>query len=131
MVPLGSVATFRDITGPYRVPRYNLYPAAEIQGDTAPGYSVGLRHSPTMEKLATQRLPAGFGYEWTELAYQQKLAGNTAMLVFGASRAVRLPGAGGAIRELDAAALHHPDRADVPAGGDQRRCCCAAWTTTS
>src|SRR5262249_8335619 len=41
MVPIGSVATFRDITGPYRVPRYNLYPAAELQGNTLPGYSTG------------------------------------------------------------------------------------------
>ena len=41
MVPLGSVAQFRDITGPYRVPRYNLYPAAEVQGSTLPGYSTG------------------------------------------------------------------------------------------
>ena len=41
MVPLGSVATFRDITGPYRVPRYNLYPAAEVQGATLPGFSTG------------------------------------------------------------------------------------------
>src|SRR5262249_5367850 len=38
MVPIGSVASFRDVTGPYRVPRYNLYPASEIQGNTAPGF---------------------------------------------------------------------------------------------
>jgi HAE1 family hydrophobic/amphiphilic exporter-1 len=84
MVPLGSVTAFRDITGPYRVPRYNLYPAAELQGNTAPGYSAGYGLA-KMEELAAQRLPDGFGYEWTELAYQQKLAGNTGLLVFGAS----------------------------------------------
>ncbi|HVM83146.1 MAG TPA: multidrug efflux RND transporter permease subunit [Candidatus Binatia bacterium] len=84
MVPLGSVASFEDITGPYRVPRYNLYPAAELQGNTTPGYSTGYGLA-KMEELAEQRLPDGFGFEWTELAYQQKLAGNTGLLVFGAS----------------------------------------------
>jgi HAE1 family hydrophobic/amphiphilic exporter-1 len=84
MVPLGSVASFRDITGPYRVPRYDLYPAAELQGNTAPGYSAGYGIA-KMEELASQHLPDGFGFEWTELAYQQKLAGNTGLLVFGAS----------------------------------------------
>jgi len=83
-VPLGSFTTVRDISGPYRVPRYNLYPAAELQGNTAPGYSAGYGIA-KMEELASQRLPDGFGYEWTELAYQQKLAGNTGLLVFGAS----------------------------------------------
>jgi HAE1 family hydrophobic/amphiphilic exporter-1 len=84
MVPLGAVAAFRDMTGPYRVPRYNLYPAAELQGNTAPGYSAGYGLA-AMEKLAAERLPEGFGFEWTELAFQQKEAGNTAILVFGAS----------------------------------------------
>jgi multidrug efflux pump subunit AcrB len=84
MVPLGSVATFRDITGPYRVPRYNLYPAAEIQGATLPGYSTGYAIA-EMERLANATLPDGFGYEWTELALQEKLAGNTGLLIFIAS----------------------------------------------
>lgn len=84
MVPLGSVASFRDITGPYRVPRYNSFPAAELQGNTAPGYSAGYGLD-TMEQLAAQRLPDGFGFEWTELAFQQKQAGSTAILVFGAA----------------------------------------------
>ena len=84
MVPIGSVATFRDITGPYRVPRYNLYPAAELQGNTLPGYSTGYALA-AMEKLAAEHLPDGFGFEWTELAYQEKLVGNTGILVFAAS----------------------------------------------
>ena len=84
MVPLGSVATFRDITGPYRVPRYNLYPAAEVQGATLPGYSTGHAIA-EMERLAAEILPDGFGYEWTELALQEKLAGNTGLLIFIAS----------------------------------------------
>jgi len=81
MVPLGSVATFQDRTGPYRVVRYNLAPAVEVDGDTAPGYSTGASLT-TMEKLAAETLPRGFTYEWTEIAYQQRVAGNTAGLVF-------------------------------------------------
>jgi HAE1 family hydrophobic/amphiphilic exporter-1 len=84
MVPIGSVTALRDITGPYRVPRYNLYPSAEVQGTTLPGYSTGYALA-TMERLAAERLPDGFGFEWTELAYQQKLAGNTILLIFAAS----------------------------------------------
>ncbi len=84
MVPIGAVTQFRDITGPYRVPRYNLYPAAELQGNTLPGYSTGYAIA-ALEKLAAERLPDGFGYEWTELAYQEKLAGNNGLLVFAGS----------------------------------------------
>ena len=83
MVPIGSVTNFRNETGPYRVVRYNLYPAAEVQGDTKPGYSSG-QALDDMEKIAA-KLPTGFGYDWTELAYQQKQAGNTATIVFGAA----------------------------------------------
>ncbi|EPY01339.1 efflux RND transporter permease subunit [Magnetospirillum fulvum] len=84
MVPLGAVASFRTDTGPYRVPRYNLFPAAEIQGVAAPGYSSGYALE-QMKKLANERLPPGFGFEWTELALQELLAGNNGLLVFAAS----------------------------------------------
>jgi multidrug efflux pump subunit AcrB len=81
MVPLGSVATFKDKTGPYRVVRYNLFPAVELDGDTAPGFSSG--HSLTvMEKLAGETLAPGYSTEWTGIAYQQKEAGSTAGIVF-------------------------------------------------
>ena len=83
MVPIGSVATFEDKTGPYRVTRYNLYPAVEVDGDTAPGFSTGQSIS-TMEKLSSS-LPAGFATEWTDIAFQQKAAGNIAILIFGLS----------------------------------------------
>jgi HAE1 family hydrophobic/amphiphilic exporter-1 len=82
MVPLGAVATVRDDSGPYRVVRYNLYPAAELQGDTKPGYSSGQALA-AVEKLASARLPRGFGWEWTELAFQEKVAGNTGPIAFG------------------------------------------------
>ena len=82
MVPIGTVSTFQDKTGPYRVVRYNLLPAVEIDGDTMPGYSSGQSLS-VMEKLATDTLPSGYGHEWTNVAYQQVTAGNTAGVVFG------------------------------------------------
>jgi multidrug efflux pump subunit AcrB len=75
------VATLRDTSGPYRVVRHNLYPAAELQGDRIPGFSSGQALG-TMEKLAAKLLPEGFSYEWTELAYQEKTQGNTAAAVF-------------------------------------------------
>jgi len=84
MVPIGSVATFRDLTGAYRVPRYNLYRAAEIQGNAAPGYSSGQAIA-AMERLAASRLPDGFAFEWTELALQEKLAGSSGLIVFVAA----------------------------------------------
>ena len=80
-VPLGSFTTVRDISGPYRVPRYNLYPAAELDGAAAPGYSQG-EAIQIMEKLAAETLPEGFSYEWTTLAYQQQRAGSTALFAF-------------------------------------------------
>ena len=82
MVPVGSVTTFQDRTGPYRVSRYNGFPAVEIDGDTAPGYSSG-QSLKSMEKLAAETLPPGFASEWTGIAYQQKAAGSTSGLVFG------------------------------------------------
>ncbi|HEY4174640.1 MAG TPA: efflux RND transporter permease subunit, partial [Rhodopila sp.] len=84
MVPIGSVARLFKTTGPYRVPRYDMFPAAEVQGSTLPGVSSGYALT-QMEKLAAERLPQGIGYEWTDLAYQQRQAGNTAILIFGAS----------------------------------------------
>jgi len=80
-VPLGSFTTVRDISGPFRVPRYNLYPAAELDGAAAPGYSQG-QAIEIMQRLAAETLPDGFSYEWTTLAYQQLRAGNTAMFAF-------------------------------------------------
>jgi len=63
------------------VPRYNLYPAAELDGAAAPGYSLGQAIT-AMEKLAAETLPDGFAFEWTTLAYQQIKAGNTAGFAF-------------------------------------------------
>ncbi|MBN9290578.1 MAG: efflux RND transporter permease subunit, partial [Hyphomicrobium denitrificans] len=77
-VPLGSFTTISDVSGPSRVPRYNLYPAAELDGSAAPGFSQG-QAIDIMQKLAAETLPPGFSYEWTDLAFQQIRAGNTAV----------------------------------------------------
>ncbi len=84
MVPLGSVASFRDITGPYRVEHFNLFPSAAVQGGTLPGFSSGYGIE-TMESIARELLPEGYSFAWTELAYQEKAAGDTAIYVFIAS----------------------------------------------
>jgi hydrophobic/amphiphilic exporter-1 (mainly G- bacteria), HAE1 family len=81
MVPLASLATFSETTGPFRTPRHNLYPAAELQGENAPGVS-STQALAAMEQLAARVLPPGLSFEWTELAFQQKAAGNTAVFVF-------------------------------------------------
>ena len=81
MVPIGSVATLRNDSGPSRVVRYNLFPAAELQGSAAPGVSSG-QALETMAGLAEQTLPPGFSYEWTGLALQEQQASGGAALVF-------------------------------------------------
>ncbi len=84
MVPIGSVATFSKTTGPYRLPLYNLFPAAELEGSTLPGVSSSYALA-SMAQLAKKILPQGFSFEWTELAFQEELAGNTAIYIFAAS----------------------------------------------
>ncbi len=81
MVPLGSFVSVRQSVGPDRVQHYNGFPTAEINGGAAPGYSSGQAQD-AMERLAKNTLPNGMSFEWTELTYQQILAGNTAVLVF-------------------------------------------------
>lgn len=81
MVPIGSVATLREDSGPSRIVRYNLFPAAELQGQAAAGVSSGqaIAH---MEQLAEATLPPGFSYEWTGLALQEKQASGGATVIF-------------------------------------------------
>ena len=81
MLPLGAVVDVKDTTGPDRINRYNLYQSAEINGAAAPGISTG-QAIQTMENLAAKVLPTGYNYEWTELAFQEKAAGNTALFIF-------------------------------------------------
>jgi multidrug efflux pump len=81
MVPLGAVLEIRDTTGPDRINRFNLYQSADINGSPAPGSSSGQAIA-VMEDLARKTLPRGYGFDWTELAYQEKAAGNTALFIF-------------------------------------------------
>ena len=81
MVPLGAVADFENRTGAYRVPRYNLYPAAEVRGGVVPGFSTG-QALDAMEQLTAEVLPPGFDFEWTELSLQQRLEGDLGPVIF-------------------------------------------------
>jgi multidrug efflux pump len=81
MVPLGTLLDIHEITGPDKVMHYNIYPSAEINGNTLPGVSSG-QAIEVMERLADETLPRQFGYEWTELSLQEILAGNSAVYIF-------------------------------------------------
>ncbi|MEP7314469.1 MAG: efflux RND transporter permease subunit, partial [Pseudomonadota bacterium] len=81
MVPLDAVATLTPTTAPYRVNRYNLYPAADVNGDTSPGFSSGQAIA-AMEHIAREHLPSGMSFEWTDIAYQQRSSGNAGALAF-------------------------------------------------
>ncbi|NOU05125.1 MAG: multidrug efflux RND transporter permease subunit, partial [Hyphomicrobiaceae bacterium] len=84
MVPLGSVIRFKETAGPERVPRYNLFPTIEIQGSAKPGVSTG-QALEIMQGLATQNLPDGVGYEWTDLSYQEAKVGRSGYYIFAFS----------------------------------------------
>jgi multidrug efflux pump len=81
MVPLGSVVQVKESHGPDQGLRYNGYPAADINGGPAPGFSSGQAEA-AIEAIAAEVLPNGIGYEWTDLSYQQRLSGSTAIFVF-------------------------------------------------
>jgi multidrug efflux pump len=81
MIPLSSLMRVKDSYGPDRVQRYNAYVSADINGGAAPGVSSGQAQE-AMEKLAKEVLPKGIAYEWTDLTYQEILAGNTMVIVF-------------------------------------------------
>jgi multidrug efflux pump len=84
MVPLGSVATVRDVGGPALVIRYDGKPAAAVNGSSLPGVSSGTVIK-TVEGVAASELPQGSDFQWTELTLLQILAGNTAIYVFAAA----------------------------------------------
>jgi multidrug efflux pump len=81
MVPLGSVVTVQEAFGPDVVQRYNAYTSADLNGGPAPGHSSGQSQA-AIAKILNETLPNGMTFEWTELAYQQIVAGNTALFVF-------------------------------------------------
>jgi multidrug efflux pump len=81
MVPLGAVASVREINGPLILTRYNMYPAAAVQGNAAPGFSSGQAVA-IMEHLADRELPPAMAYEWTEITFIQLRSRNTAYIIF-------------------------------------------------
>ena len=81
MVPLGTVVNVLEIVGPQVINRYNLYTSAAINGEAAAGHSSG-EGLKKMEEIADQALPSSVGYEWTGIAYQEKKAGNAAVITF-------------------------------------------------
>ena len=81
MVPLSALMSVQPSFGPERAMRYNGFLAADINGGPAPGYSSGQAQD-AVERIAAETLPPGIGYEWTDLTYQEILAGNSANLVF-------------------------------------------------
>jgi len=81
MIPLGAFVTTHEVTGPERTSHYNGALTAEINGGPSARHSTGQAQK-ALETIAQRELPNGMGFEWTELTYQQILAGNTAVLVF-------------------------------------------------
>ena len=81
IVPLGSVATVREVNGADKITRYNMFPAADLSGQPAPGASTGNALA-AIERLAKEIPPTSFTTEWTEIALQQKLAGNSTIYIF-------------------------------------------------
>ena len=81
MIPLSALMNIQQSFGPERAMRYNGFLAADISGGPAPGYSSGQAQA-AVERIAAETLPAGIGFEWTELTYQEILAGNSALWVF-------------------------------------------------
>ncbi len=81
MIPLSTLIKVRDVGGPIVMQRYNMYPAAAVNGATLPGFSSN-DSVRSLEALAAAELPRGMGYEWTELSYLENLSGNTIFLIF-------------------------------------------------
>jgi multidrug efflux pump len=81
MVPLSTLLNITETNGPDKVMHYNLYPSADINAVPQPGFSSGQAMT-LMQRLATENLPKQFGYEWSEMALQQELAGNSAVYIF-------------------------------------------------
>ena len=81
MVPLSALMNVRPAAGPERALRYNGFLAADINGRSAPGFSSGQAQD-AIERIAAETLPPGIGYEWTEITYQEILAGNSAIWVY-------------------------------------------------
>jgi HAE1 family hydrophobic/amphiphilic exporter-1 len=81
MIPLGTMLAVQETVGPQLVPRYNMYPAATINGQAAEGHSSGEALT-LMENLAAAKLPSTMGYEWTGMSYQEKVTSSQTLFIF-------------------------------------------------
>ncbi|TCR91814.1 efflux RND transporter permease subunit [Rhizobium sp. BK376] len=81
MIPLSALLNVKSTAGPERVTRYNGFLAADINGGPAPGYSSGQAQA-AVERIANETLPKGIGFEWTDLTYQQIIAGSSGIIIF-------------------------------------------------
>ncbi len=81
MIPLSTLVKYKFILGPQVIEHYNLYRSCTINGNAAPGYSSG-QAMKAMEEVADTKLPDGYGYEWTGMSYQEKLAGGQVSIIF-------------------------------------------------
>ncbi len=83
MVPVSTLVTLKQTTGPSDLAHYNMYRSITISGSAAPGYSSG-QAMDAMEEVAARVLPENnaYGYEWSGMSYQERLAGNTKIYVF-------------------------------------------------
>jgi multidrug efflux pump len=84
MVPMGTIASVREIRGPSVLTRYNMYPAGTITGNASPGTSTGQAMA-AVERLADRELPSSMAHEWSEITYIERLSRNTGTIVFGFS----------------------------------------------
>jgi HAE1 family hydrophobic/amphiphilic exporter-1 len=84
MTPLASLVTVKRVSGPEYTTRFNLYRSIQINGAPAPGYSSGQAMA-AMEQVSDEVLPAGFGYAWSDMSFQEKKAEGGQALVFGMS----------------------------------------------
>jgi multidrug efflux pump len=82
MVPIGSLASIREVNGPLVLTRYNMYPAASINGASTGGLSSG-QVIEVLQRLAARELPQNMSFEWTDMSYLEVIAGDTAMIIFG------------------------------------------------
>ena len=120
MVPLGAIADVQSVNGPLVITRYNMYPAAAINGNTGPGVSSG-QGIGLMQQLADKELLSSMHYEWTEMAYFELQAGNTAMTIFGFAVIMVFLVLAAQYESWSLALGRHLGRAHVPAQRRRRR----------
>ena len=125
LVPLGTLVEMRDVTGPDLVQRYNMYHVGAAAGQRCAGRVVGHGARRDGGRSPRETLPPGHGLRMDRARLPGAADRQHRIFIFAPVGAVRLPGAGGAVRELVAAARDHPDRADGRAVGARSASCCA------